>query len=139
MATRYDSFSVFMAEVTENTKNRILTHATIWGYIYTVLVKGGWLVFLSMCALLGLGPLAFGVAVVTASTTPFGLILGLVCVGGSGAALWQMYRKRDLPLAVKEIGQTYKGRYENAGSKREIDQLFNQACDELFNKVTNRH
>ena len=140
MATRYDSFSVFMAEVTEKTKNRMITNGEILGYITAVLIQGGWVVFLSLCALLALGPFAFGVALVTAATTPFGLILGVVCAGGSGAALWAMYNNRDLPLGVKEIGNRYKNKYEalfyNANSHDEIDRLLDQASDELYRRLT---
>ena len=135
MATRYDSFSVFMAEVTQKTKNRIITNGDIWGYIIAILTRGGWLTFLALCALLALGPLAFGAAVLGASSTPFGLILAVVCAGGSGAALWAMYRKRDLPLAVKEIGNRYKSRFEATSSHREIDRLLEQASDDLYRKL----
>ena len=135
MATRYDSFSVFMAEVTQKTKNRIITNGDIWGYIIAILTQGGWVVFLALCALLGLGPLAFGAAVLGASSTPFGFILAVVCAGGSGVALWAMYKKRELPLAVKEVGNNYKSRYSATNSHREIDRLLEQASDDLYRKI----
>ena len=136
MADRYDNFSIFMAEVTEKSKNRIIINGDIWGYIIAILTQGGWVVFLALCALLGLGPIAFGAAVLGSSTTPFGVILALVCAGGSGVALWAMYKKRELPLAVKEIGNKYKSRHSSANSHYEIDRLLEQASDDLYRKVT---
>lgn len=135
MADRYDNFSIFMAEVTKKTKNRIITNGDIWGYIIAILTQGGWVVFLALCALLGLGPIAFGVAVLGSSSTPFGFILAVVCAGGSGVALWAMYRKRELPLAVKEIGNRYKSRFEATSSHSEIDRLLEQASDDLYRKL----
>ena len=131
MATRYNNFSVFMADVTEHATRRA-SHMSLVYYICVNILKstGGWPLLLAICAMLTLSSIAFGVAITTFLITP----LGLIIMGfGGGAVLWKLYKEKALPLAIKKIGQQYKERYEQAsGSLSQIDSLFDKAVDDLF-------
>lgn len=138
MATRYDSFAVFMAEVVEQAKKRITSSngITVLGICITILQHGGWLAFLSVCGLLVLGYIGFGVAIVPfLATGPFAAVIA-GC--GGGAALWALWKNKKLPLAVKAVGEQYKSRYESAkGNYRAVEALQTEAIDSLVSRLYN--
>ena len=135
MTTRYDSFAVFMADVVRETKSRMVSnpYQTAWSAVTQIMEKTGWLGFLAVCALLGLGYLAFAVAIIPFLATPVGIII--VTLGG-GALLWTLWRNKKLPLAVKKIGERYKSRYEaQNGDRSQIDVLLHEAASELYHEL----
>ena len=138
MATRYHSFSVFMADVAEQTKQRA-SHLPFGLFVPNMCYKilkseGGWPLLLAICAILILGPIAFGAAVGAFLLTP----LGLIIMGfGGGAVLWKLYEEKAWPLAIKKVGQRYKERYERAsGSHSRIDSLLDEAANDLYRELT---
>lgn len=100
--------------------------------------KGGWLVFLAVVALLALGSLGILLGITTFLTTPVGLTVALILGGGAATTLYEMYRDRLLPQAVRDVGEKYKKRWENAdGNHSIIDKLKDEAANELYNKAIN--
>ena len=141
MATRYDSFSMFMADVVDQTKQKYMrkfveTSLPLGNFIWKIchalftVFGGGWCLFLAVCALLVLGPIAFCSSVAVFLASPLGfIIIGL----GGATILWTLYKHKKLPLAIKKTGIRYKGRYEQASGDREhIDNLVNEAAENLL-------
>lgn len=136
MANRYDSFAVFMAEVVQETKQRVVNperFGSAWNATGNVLNSIGWAGFLVICGLLALGAIAFGVALPAFLLTPVGV---LVVVLGGGALMWTLWRNKRLPLAVKQVGEEFKPRYDAAEGRRAvIDGLKEEAVNALFRKL----
>lgn len=136
MANRYDSFAVFMAEVVQETKQRVVNpgrFGSAWDATGSVLSSTGWDGFLIVCGLLALGAIAFGVALPAFLLTPVGL---LVVVLGGGALMWTLWRNKKLPLAVKQVGKEFKPRYDAAEGRRSvIDGLKEEAINALFRNL----
>jgi len=135
MATRYDSYSVFLVDVVSRTKERFHTvpFSAAWGICVSILKTGGWVALVAICAILILGPLGFSVALVPFMASPVGILL---VAGGGGAALWILYRNKKLPLAIKKIGDRHKARYEGAhGDHGRIDSQLEDAARDLFNEL----
>ena len=144
MKSRYDSFSVFMAEVVKNSKNGInykvatvVTHAILEVLNYTgkILDTLSWGDFLGLCGFLALGKIAFAAVIITIVCSPIGVALATICYEGASTALWCLYKNRELPFAIKEIGNKYKDKYKTAKSHYEIDNLLYQASNDLCKKL----
>ena len=132
MTSKYDSFSVFMAEVTCEAKRRITTFGNVLR-ICILLISAGWPVFIAVCALLVLGPIAFGVSIGPFLLTPPGIIIAGL---GGGAALWALYKNKKIPLAIKEVGNRYKPIYEQKrGNNSAVDQIFEDAVAALVRRI----
>ncbi len=141
MATRYDNFAIFMAEVTEETKKRVDNNP--WERVINTSVmiirNGGWEGFLALCVLLVLGPIAFGAAIIPFLATPPGVVIAIVLgAAGGGVTLWTLYKNRGLPLAIKKVGNRYKSRFERIrNNSAAVDMLFDEAVNDLFNELLN--
>lgn len=102
------------------------------------IIDAGWWVFVALVALLVLGPIAFGGALLAFVSTPAGIIVVgvLAAVGGVGA-IRLLYKNRILPIAVKETGEIYKNEYNNHINEISyIDGLVSRASDTLLSKAT---
>lgn len=66
-------------------------------------------------------------------STPIGWGVVAVLGGGAVAIIKQMYHDRELPNAVKKVGEKYKVRWENMeGNTQMIDSLVREAAEELY-------
>lgn len=137
---RYDSFETFMVEVV-NKANEISNLNDLFDVKYEALISKlnriieyGWWVFIALCALLVMGSIAFGISVGTFLLTPPGLIIGGILGIAAAATLRQIYKNKELPLAIKKIGSMYESRWKNArGNRDTIDLLFKDAVKDLLN------
>lgn len=65
--------------------------------------------------------------------TPVGVLV--VAIGG-GAMMWTLWRNKKLPLAVEEVGKSFKSRYDAAeGNRSVIDGLKEEAISALLRKL----
>lgn len=103
------------------------------------LIGAGWYVFLAVAALLALSLIGFTAALVGFLTTPIGLAVAAIFGLTAGKKIKQMYQEKILPLTVKEVGEQYKIRWENAnGNRTVIDGLLNQAANDLYQRAAAR-
>lgn len=50
--------------------------------------------------------------------------------------MWTLWRNKKLPLAVKQVGNDFKPRYDAAqGRQSDIDALKNEAVDALYRQL----
>lgn len=135
MASRYDSFAVFMADVVKETKERVCEDRfeNAWNIILKILTDVGWGPFLVLCGILALGAIGFGLAIPAFLLSPAGLVVAAL---GGGAIMWTLWRNRTLPLAVKEVGNRHKSQWEAAeGDHYRIDMLKREAVDDLYHTL----
>lgn len=97
----------------------------------------GWLAFAAVCALLVLGPWAFGMALLTFVAGGVGaVVIAAVALYGGIQAIRLLYNNRIAPLAIYEVGSQYKPRFDShVGEQSYIDRLIDEASDELIGKV----
>ena len=101
--------------------------------IISIIKLGGWWVFIALCTLLALGPLAFGITMGGFLLTPVGLIIGGVLGIAAATIIRQLYRNKELPLAIKYVGAKYEDTWKAAnGDVEKIDHLFKQAVSDLL-------
>ena len=100
------------------------------------LISSGWNVFLAVVAVLALGYLGLGAAILSLMATPIGLVIATALGVGAVGTIRQMYKDRILPQAVKAVGDEYKPRWEAAdGNPVEIDQLTEKAAESLYERA----
>ena len=137
---KYDSFEIFMVEVV-NKANTISNLNDLFDVKYEALVSHiekiikvcGWWAFVALCALLALGPFAFGATLGGFLLTPVGIIVGGVLGIAAATIIRQLYRNRGLPLAIKRVGSKYENKWKEAhGSNTVIDSLFKDAVSDLL-------
>ncbi len=136
---RYDSFEIFMVDVV-NKANSISNLNDLFDVKYealistmTNIIKSGWWVFVGLCVLLAAGPIAFGIGLGAFLLTPIGLVIAAVLGVTAAAILKQIYKNRELPLAIKRIGSNYEQRWKDAkGNIPTIDSLFTSAVTDLL-------
>lgn len=105
--------------------------------IFMLINRGGWSVFLAVVALLLLGAFGFFAAVTTFLFTPPGLIVAALFGAAAAPTIKKMYQDKALPLAVREVGEHYKVRWENAdGNPNIIDNLLNEAANDLYHRAS---
>lgn len=147
--SKYDKFEDFMQAVINEADNKCQrrysksladaydVNVSIMRMI-SILLSNGWGIFLTVVALLILGPFAFGVTLTTFIVTPVGIVVvGALAVVGGITALRTLYRNRVLPIAIKETGQRYREQFNNHINEYSyIDTLLEQASDCLLSKAT---
>lgn len=138
---RYDSFEMFMIDVTKKAKelgvNELydVTYDTLIEKINTI-IKYGWWVFLALCILLAMGPFMFGISLGSFLLTPAGIIVGGVLGLAAATILKELYKNRSLPLAIKAVGDEFEPKYKRANGNREtIDRLYKHAVSSLMHKT----
>lgn len=138
---RYDSFEMFMIDVTKKAKelgvNELydITYDTLIEKINTI-IKYGWWVFLAVCTLLAMGPIMFGISLGSFLLTPPGLIVGGLLGLAAATILRELYKNRSLPLAIKAVGDEFEPKYKSAsGNHASIDRLYKDAVSSLMHKA----
>ena len=100
------------------------------------LIGEGWPVFLAVVALFALGYIGFFAAITAFLLSPIGIVVALVLGAGAAKIIKIMYKERILPLAVRDVGEKYKSRWENADNNPYvIDNLLNDAANDLYQKA----
>jgi hypothetical protein len=104
------------------------------------LIDAGWGVYLFVCSLLVLGPIAFIAALIGLNTNPIGIAVtvAVAAVGGI-AAIRKLYREKKLPLEIKETGKRFKPDFKSlsaSGNRPGIDKLELHAADHLIDLAT---
>jgi len=107
--------------------------------IVVKVIGKGWWVFAAVVALLSLSSPVFFFAALSFLSNPAGIVVVALLGVGAAASLRVLYRNRELPLAIKDIGSKYKPKYEKiiSGStaeesrRREIDELTEEAIVSL--------
>lgn len=136
---KYDSFEIFMVEVVKKA-NSISDLNDLFDVKYEklisyleVIIKLSWWAFVALCALLALGPIAFGLSVGSFLLTPPGLIIAGILGIAAATIIKQLYRNKELPLAIKKVGSKYESSWRNAnGNRNSIDELFKNATSDLL-------
>lgn len=138
---KYSSFEMFMIEVV-NKANSISDLNELFDVKYDALISTilniiktcGWWVFIALCTLLALGPITFGLTMGSFLLTPIGLIIGGVLGIAAATIIRQMYRNKELPLAIKKVGTKYESSWKAAnGNIVQIDDLYKKAVTDLLN------
>ena len=151
MATRYYSFNIFMQDVIENANTKVqiasndgktledifeMKNERIIAYVIAIL-KQGWWVFIAVAALLILGPAGFVAALASFLITGPGIIVAGIFGAGAYKTLRELYRNKELPLAVKEVGNEYKPKWKHVeGNYIKIDALLDEAAISLVRKAS---
>lgn len=136
--SRYDSFEMFMVDVVTKAKelgvNQLYDNRFDELIDYCIkMIKYGWWVFAAVCVLLVMGPIAFGVSIASFLLTPPGLIIGGIFGVAVASILRNIYKNKELPLAIKKIGEKYEKPYLFAkGNNISIDRLYKSAVDDLM-------
>lgn len=137
---KYTSFEIFMIEVV-NTANSISDLNYLFDVRYNALInylnqiiKMGWWAFVALCVLLAMGPIAFGLSIGSFLLTPPGLIIGGILGIAAASIIRQIYKNKELPLAIKNVGSRYESKWKNAnGNPTLIDGLLKDAVKDLLN------
>ncbi len=144
MASRYYSFNVFMDNVIERANQRVNLEELFdldsndVIKIISLLLSRGWWVFIAVSTLLILGPLAFAATIITFMTSPPGLIVAAIFGAGAIATIKKLYQSKELPIAVKKVGEEFKPRWEMVeGNETKVDVLLEEAVTCLINKASN--
>lgn len=136
---RYDSFEIFMVDVV-NKANSISNLNDLFDVKYealisylTQIIKVGWWAFVALCVLLAMGPIAFGISIGSFLLTPPGMIIGAVLGIAAATIIRQIYKNKELPLAIKSVGSRYESKWKNAnGNHTQIDTIFKEAVSDLL-------
>lgn len=144
MASRYYSFNIFMDDVIKRANQRVdleelfdLDSNDVIKIISLLLTREWW-VYIAVATLLILGPFAFAAAIITFMTSPPGLIVAAIFGVGGVATIKQLYQNKELPIAVKEVGEEFKPRWERVeGNESQVDLLLEEAVTSLINKARN--
>lgn len=100
------------------------------------LINSGWRVFLAVAALLLMSIFGFTVALVGFLTTPVGLVVAAIFGLTAGKKLKKMYDEKILPLAIREVGEKYKSRWESEHPNPvKVDKLLDQAANDLYQRA----
>jgi|694.fasta_scaffold68906_3 hypothetical protein len=146
MATKYYSFNIFMDEVVNTANSRVnleelfaLDSGDVIKIISVILVKGGWPGFVAVVFLLLLGPIAFIATLGTFGFTPPGLVIFAIFGVATVATLKTLYQNRELPIAVKEVGEEFKPKWERVeGNTDKVNALLSEAVNSLINKARDK-
>lgn len=102
----------------------------------TLVIGVSWYAFLMVVGLLLLGSFGFFAALVAFMSSPVGIAVAAALGIGAFAKIKKMYQEKVLPIAVKDVGEKYKSRWESVrGNQSAIDKLRTEASEELYNKA----
>lgn len=140
----YHKFEDFMEEVVKTADEKVnltdlfaIKNLTIIEKIIFIIRKAGWNGFVAVVALLLLGPIFFGAAIGSFLATPPGLIFLAIFGGVAVPTLYELYRNKELPLAIKKVGEEFQPKWRRIeGERSEIDTLKREAVDALISKAS---
>jgi uncharacterized membrane protein YccC len=96
------------------------------------IILQGWWVFTALTVILSLSGLAFGASVSAFLLSPAGIMIAVIVGVSASAVLWKLYRNRELPIAIKEVGSKYKPLYEQIQNSEKKTDVRHQKIDSLL-------
>ena len=141
MDNRYNKFEIFMVDVVNEANKvypldklfKIQSNDILENCIR--LIKVGWWAMLGITSLVCLGPLAIGIATSSFLLSPLGVSIAIALGSSAYYVIKFFYKYKAIPLAIKDIGNTYKSQWEAADNDQEkIDDLFKLAVCDLLRK-----
>ncbi|NJN13676.1 MAG: hypothetical protein HC815_39620 [Richelia sp. RM1_1_1] len=151
--SRYTSWDQFMVDVVDTADSTVnlkelydLTNHEIVMIIGKILATS-WLIFNAVVLLLSLAFPSFLIALGSFSLTPPGIALVLIFGVSMVAAMKLMYENKQLPLAIKKVGDNNKDKYNSIREKyvydrftlvEEIDNLLFDSIKELISLAKNQ-
>jgi hypothetical protein len=144
MATRYYSFNIFMDDVIKHANDRVdleelfaVDSNGVVKIVSLIISKGGWEAFVAVVLLLLMGPIGFSAAILGFASTPVGWILISILGATMLISIRKLYQYRELPIAVKEVGEEFKPKWKEVeGNQHQVDLLVEQASSSLINKAS---
>lgn len=141
---RYNSYELFMIDVV-NKANSISNLNDLFDVKYEELIdilikiiKVGWWAFVALCVLLAMGPIAFAFSMGSFLLTPPGFIIGGVLGIAAATIFRQIYRNKELPLAIKRVGAKYESRWKSANEHQQlVDAILKDAVSDLLHSGKN--
>ena len=137
----YSTFKDFMIAATIRALPKVREKRSIPDNVYNLvkdILDKGWSVFVTVCALLALGIVAFVAAIAAFISTPVGIIVvAVLAAAGYGAyeGLKLLYRYRWFPLAIWRTGQEVKPDYERkCNDDSEIRTLLANTIDKIVSR-----
>jgi len=151
--SRYTSWDKFMVDVVDTADSTVdlkelfdLTSMDVVKIILKILVAG-WLIFNAVVLLLSLAFPGFLVALGSFSVTPAGVVVLAIFGISMIATMRLLYKNRQLPIAIKKVGDNNKDKYHSVRENRannkallvqEIDALLFKAVNELISLAKNQ-
>jgi hypothetical protein len=115
---RYTAFNLFMMDLVKAANETCdlnelfeIKSPEVLEIILEIILQGWW-VFTALTVILSLSGLAFGASVFAFLLSPAGIMIAVIVGVSASAVLWKLYRNRELPIAIKEVGSKYKPLYE---------------------------
>lgn len=147
--SKYNNFESFVTSVIEESNNKCRTRfayslaeafqapSSVFQMILKI-VSSGWTFFLALVALLTLGPIAFAISLTAFTLSPMGVVvITALAVFGGIEAIRILYKNRILPMAIKDMGEEYKHRFQtHINDISYIDNLINEASEFLISRAT---
>ena len=148
--SKYNNFESFVTSVIEESNNKCRTRfnyslaeayqapSSVFQMVLKIVPKG-WSFFLALIALLALGPIAFALSLTAFTLSPMGIVvIAALAVFGGIEAIRILYKNRILPMAIKDMGEEYKYRFQtHINDMSYIDNLINEASEFLISRATN--
>lgn len=148
--SKYDNFETFVTTVVDEANSKCRSRYgksltdiyevsdSIYSMIMSIIPKG-WHVFLALVLLIAMGPIAFAASLIGFSVTPIGIIvLTALAAFGGVTAIKILYRNRILPMAIKDMGEKFKDRFNSHINEcGYIDNMIDEASDYLIRKAKN--
>lgn len=143
----YYSFNDFMTRVIERSNciarqnhnrdlERLFNVSLTTSEATTVLIGKGWNNFLAVANLFKLSFITFVSVLNAFLSTPPGILIISYWHMKTAGILGTMYKEKILPMTVKDVGEHYKVRWENAkGNFAVMDELLNEAANDLYRKA----
>ncbi len=135
---RYTAFNLFMVDLVKAANETCdlnelfeIKSSEVLEIILEIL-RQGWWVFVALAAILSLSGIAFATSLVTFLLSPPGIMIAVAIGVSASAALWELYRDRELPIAIKEVGSKYKPLYEQIQNSEKKTDVRHQKIDSLL-------
>jgi hypothetical protein len=135
---RYTSFNLFMVDLVKGANETCdlnelfeIKSSEVVDIILEIL-RQGWWVFTALSVVLSLSGLAFGASVSAFLLSPAGIMIAVFLGVSASAVLWKLYRDRELPIAIKEVGSKYKLLYEEIQNSEKKTDVHHQKIDSLL-------
>ena len=135
---RYTAFNLFMMDLVKAANETCdlnelfeIKSPEVLEIILEIILQGWW-VFTALTVILSLSGLAFGASVSAFLLSPAGIMIAVIVGVSASAVLWKLYRNRELPIAIKEVGSKYKPLYEQIQNSEKKTDVRHQKIDSLL-------